>query len=113
PPLDLPTGHSSRSTPLLDAPSFPTRRSSDLHADPFAADLPHGRERQVVDTLALEADFASRDPSRRLAEPDDRCARHRLAGAGLPDRKSTRLNSSHVQTSYTVFCLKHKTTDTS
>src|SRR5271154_7475294 len=26
------------------------------------------------------------------------------------DRKSTRLNSSHVETSYAVFCLKKKTT---
>src|SRR5207253_5479237 len=28
------------------------------------------------------------------------------------DRKSTRLNSSHVATSYAVFCLKKKTIDT-
>src|SRR5690554_7253388 len=27
-----------------------------------------------------------------------------------PDRKSTRLNSSHVRISYAVFCLKKKTT---
>src|SRR5690606_41933845 len=29
--------------------------------------------------------------------------------AGLADRKSTRLNSSHVKNSYAVFCLKKKT----
>src|SRR5690554_7775143 len=29
-----------------------------------------------------------------------------------PDRKSTRLNSSHVRTSYAVFCLKKKTMQT-
>src|SRR5256885_7159400 len=28
--------------------------------------------------------------------------------AGLPDRKSTRLNSSHLVISYAVFCLKKK-----
>src|SRR5699024_12186862 len=28
---------------------------------------------------------------------------------GIPDRKSTRLNSSHVSISYAVFCLKQKT----
>src|SRR5207249_5600484 len=28
--------------------------------------------------------------------------------AGLSDRKSTRLNSSHVSISYAVFCLKKK-----
>src|SRR5690625_6595533 len=33
------------------------------------------------------------------------------AMAGIPrDRKSTRLNSSHVAISYAVFCLKKKTT---
>src|SRR2546427_4496165 len=30
------------------------------------------------------------------------------AGAALGDRKSTRLNSSHSQISYAVFCLKKK-----
>src|SRR2546429_3646211 len=36
--------------------------------------------------------------------------RHRQAGedAGKPDRKSTRLNSSHGYISYAVFCLKKK-----
>src|SRR5690606_41190470 len=29
-------------------------------------------------------------------------------GAGIRDRKSTRLNSSHVKISYAVFCLKKK-----
>src|SRR3989442_5488701 len=40
-------------------------------------------------------------------------ARHRiLRGAAenpMTDRKSTRLNSSHVRISYAVFCLKKKT----
>src|SRR5207253_9347949 len=31
-----------------------------------------------------------------------------LAAIGLRDRKSTRLNSSHVAISYAVFCLKKK-----
>src|SRR5205085_7872886 len=31
-----------------------------------------------------------------------------LAGFGMADRKSTRLNSSHSQISYAVFCLKKK-----
>src|SRR2546428_5777985 len=30
-------------------------------------------------------------------------------GVGVTDRKSTRLNSSHDQISYAVFCLKKKT----
>src|SRR5438874_13533104 len=32
----------------------------------------------------------------------------RLATPSLRDRKSTRLNSSHVEISYAVFCLKKK-----
>src|SRR5699024_11662706 len=38
---------------------------------------------------------------------------HRLVPRGrrnVRDRKSTRLNSSHVSISYAVFCLKKKTT---
>src|SRR2546427_7505364 len=31
-----------------------------------------------------------------------------VAGLAPPDRKSTRLNSSHSQISYAVFCLKKK-----
>src|SRR3712207_7842139 len=31
-----------------------------------------------------------------------------LDGEGRPDRKSTRLNSSHANISYAVFCLKKK-----
>src|SRR5688572_32768942 len=41
-----------------------------------------------------------------LSPPD---ARLRHAPLKLPDRKSTRLNSSHSQISYAVFCLKKKT----
>src|SRR2546430_12470607 len=37
-----------------------------------------------------------------------RSACHLLAEFGVKDRKSTRLNSSHSQISYAVFCLKKK-----
>src|SRR2546428_2011204 len=40
--------------------------------------------------------------------PMDRIARE----LGVQDRKSTRLNSSHDQISYAVFCLKKKTAQT-
>src|SRR2546430_12050958 len=33
---------------------------------------------------------------------------HEFTGEDLKDRKSTRLNSSHSQISYAVFCLKKK-----
>src|SRR3712207_8163724 len=35
--------------------------------------------------------------------------RERQEGTGEQDRKSTRLNSSHANISYAVFCLKKKT----
>src|SRR2546427_7396010 len=41
--------------------------------------------------------------------PAELLARRRV-GEGLLDRKSTRLNSSHSQISYAVFCLKKKKT---
>src|SRR5690554_8101328 len=43
----------------------------------------------------------------RLARDRDR-PRHRVHDLGAQDRKSTRLNSSHVRISYAVFCLKKK-----
>src|SRR5690606_39781086 len=42
---------------------------------------------------------AMRDPIFTLVRVEHSCE-------GLQDRKSTRLNSSHVKTSYAVFCLK-------
>src|SRR5206468_10163918 len=39
-------------------------------------------------------------------------ARARRRSRARRDRKSTRLNSSHDQTSYAVFCLKKKKTET-
>src|SRR6266853_5878177 len=47
-----------------------------------------------------------RSPERRRPE---RCPVQHGAVGGSGDRKSTRLNSSHSQISYAVFCLKKKT----
>src|SRR3712207_9325680 len=44
---------------------------------------------------------------RALAAPDDLAVAPGLADE-LADRKSTRLNSSHANISYAVFCLKKK-----
>src|SRR5256886_6788787 len=44
---------------------------------------------------------------RRPADPRSGLGQHR-APEGREDRKSTRLNSSHSQISYAVFCLKKK-----
>src|SRR5690606_40180644 len=46
---------------------------------------------------------------RRVAQPAHHLGRGELgAVVGAEDRKSTRLNSSHVKISYAVFCLKKK-----
>src|SRR5207302_3158711 len=50
-------------------------------------------------------------PARRPPAPDERGFRHDRHRRPVPaarDRKSTRLNSSHVKISYAVFCLKKK-----
>src|SRR5205814_5277883 len=92
-------------------PSFPTRRSSDLaFRCPVAA--------RIVDkNLAHELGGNGKEMSAalplRTAHPDQ--AKVRLMhqrGALVQDRKSTRLNSSHLGISYAVFCLKKKKHDT-
>src|SRR5262245_65080984 len=45
----------------------------------------------------------------RLLEEFD-ALQNAVGGAFIPDRKSTRLNSSHLGISYAVFCLKKKKT---
>src|SRR3712207_6901035 len=46
---------------------------------------------------------------RRLEDDlDERGDVRRIEVAAFPDRKSTRLNSSHANISYAVFCLKKK-----
>src|SRR5699024_11681708 len=86
--------------------SFPTRRSSDLPQG--GAPLPaarHGRRDHHRERPGLRGDrrglgaagAAAHDPVLRERAPQD--------------RKSTRLNSSHVSISYAVFCLKKKITN--
>src|SRR3989454_6435002 len=63
----------------------------------------------------IEAQVLPRQPFRFHLVPIEPI--HRRAWASIPrsaptDRKSTRLNSSHLVISYAVFCLKKKTSDT-
>src|SRR5690606_41498995 len=78
--------------------SFPTRRSSDLVVviPTFFGQRQTGLEHHVYvveDASNLQFDGQAVE---RLADAKE-------------DRKSTRLNSSHVKISYAVFCLKKKT----
>src|SRR2546426_1903290 len=45
---------------------------------------------------------------RHLRQESGACGRGRAAAGDCRDRKSTRLNSSHLVISYAVFCLKKK-----
>src|SRR3712207_7042702 len=59
-----------------------------------------GRDQLAKIFVPVRDRIIGKDPQRRLAVAD-----------GLrQDRKSTRLNSSHANISYAVFCLKKKTT---
>src|SRR5215510_15174253 len=48
----------------------------------------------------------------RAPSPSWSCCQCRRTSTATRDRKSTRLNSSHVAISYAVFCLKKKKTTT-
>src|SRR5690625_6207084 len=75
-----------------DLHSFPTRRSSDLNAS------------------GSGGVFALSDAGGALQCHGATCAEDPavIDLVGWGDRKSTRLNSSHVAISYAVFCLKKK-----
>src|SRR2546430_10392452 len=47
----------------------------------------------------------------RVAQPKTKLLAQKVRSMGFEDRKSTRLNSSHSQISYAVFCLKKKNKD--
>src|SRR5699024_12104840 len=93
-----------------DLPSFPTRRSSDLDLGAILREAflhRFQRHRLAVISVLIPAD------TRVVIHADDveGAIRERF-GRRYPDpaedRKSTRLNSSHVSISYAVFCLKKK-----
>src|SRR5437868_12737263 len=67
----------------------------------------HEREARLVGPARRHrAHVAARGPADVVPEVPRRRVRQPL------DRKSTRLNSSHVSTSYAVFCLKKKNANT-
>src|SRR5688572_32588887 len=79
-----------------DLHSFPTRRSSDLLHDDTS---------QQLAGLAI----ALSDLKRRMgAVQGNEDLQGDMVSLQERDRKSTRLNSSHSQISYAVFCLKKK-----
>src|SRR5688500_19462758 len=78
------------------------------HAEATAhmADQAFGKGHDAVGNAAIEHQLAREDEERDGQEREDVHARcHALEHE---DRKSTRLNSSHLVISYAVFCLKKK-----
>src|SRR5206468_12890348 len=93
--------------PHRDLHSFPTRRSSDLDGAALRSVTPPGFYLRVcTDALLLPAAVYCYPARRSIPSPNPPWA-GRTARAHR-DRKSTRLNSSHDQISYAVFCLKKK-----
>src|SRR5258707_2375037 len=66
---------------------------------------------QQLARLAIERSAVARRLLAQLGQQGEAQARHRWFGGSQHqrDRKSTRLNSSHANISYAVFCLKKKT----
>src|SRR5207249_11667225 len=100
--------HSVAHPPL---PSFPTRRSSDLNL-PTQSALPSliGTPYQIATGLTYPG-FTQMTMSENEANSHYNALQVDLNSQIKDlqlDRKSTRLNSSHVSISYAVFCLKKK-----
>src|SRR3712207_7916457 len=96
-----------RSTP------FPTRRSSDLPANPAVLLVAAGGavDQHVERGPHRGAGLGERDLLLREHQFLDALPLHlvgKLSRQPAQDRKSTRLNSSHANISYAVFCLKKK-----
>src|SRR5699024_12546623 len=86
------------SPPCLFLHSFPTRRSSDLCSAPGTSNW------FELFLLLFGMFFTSLVPFMMHTKE----VYHTLFYLVVVDRKSTRLNSSHVSISYAVFCLKKK-----
>src|SRR5690606_41736196 len=92
--------------------SFPTRRSSDLRREEARATKEdvrggdRGGARRSPPGEGTRSALASRSGALPRVPSMARRGGDRERDEG--DRKSTRLNSSHVKISYAVFCLKKK-----
>src|SRR5205085_11259061 len=95
-----------------DHHSFPTRRSSDLRSPKIGQPGP-GRE-HWADAGCVLFYGGGMKMGQVIGATDSRAERARTGNISFQnifstiDRKSTRLNSSHSQISYAVFCLKKK-----
>src|SRR5205814_3178386 len=89
--------------------SFPTRRSSDLYC---AGEAPGIGELAAAGPIGADEIGVAKTADRVSAilfQPAPQITAGKAQEHGGADRKSTRLNSSHLGISYAVFCLKKKT----
>src|SRR3712207_7840829 len=87
-------------TTLFRSGLRPARAVGDERGDARADHAADGVDDRLAPQQALDHEHdgdADRDHDRRVQVPDR-----------VGDRKSTRLNSSHANISYAVFCLKKK-----
>src|SRR3712207_7233134 len=90
-------------SPTLSRPTVDHRR----HADEVEG-APHGGS--VAMAAHEDGDVTRSERHRRRSAGVDRHGDALRPRGQQPDRKSTRLNSSHANISYAVFCLKKKNT---
>src|SRR5439155_19942305 len=90
---------------FFHAPATPEIYTLSLH-DALPICTPPGHPQRAVQVVGRVADAVP--PEVVAAIDDGRAVRQLLDPAAERDRKSTRLNSSHVAISYAVFCLKKK-----
>src|SRR5690606_40792895 len=105
---------------IAAAPATPASSTLSLHdALPISEPDDDGRGHRVAERITKQhSDEHGRLPDRQRADAIEHAALHFAVQCvtgvhadhhhGLEDRKSTRLNSSHVKISYAVFCLKKK-----
>src|SRR5690606_40960614 len=93
--------------------SFPTRRSSDLRNNGLFAIFPSGSLYALGPIVGASAFISQYGTPIEFSATYNVSQTQKIELAPLPvsgrlhiDRKSTRLNSSHVKHSYAVFCLK-------
>src|SRR5690606_41685102 len=121
PAADTPVAHPGCAPPPYPALSRSRVRSLDVRRVPTPGHLDHGGVRKSGGGLSDEC--WRHEPVELARDHEDwltqRCEPRRGVGvlaeqpgelrvAWSVDRKSTRLNSSHVKISYAVFCLKRK-----
>src|SRR5207302_3935624 len=68
-----------------------------------------GAQGELTGLLLVRGYLQSKgNPRKKILIPDSAHGTNPATAATVGDRKSTRLNSSHVKISYAVFCLKKK-----